>query len=96
MDSLPGNVAPPQLIACAAQMPEADRYKATRCGPGTVRDPLDTAREDDDASNESSGESSNEGVDEGGEEPVSKNLDSAVNQFETPLGIDPSATPDFV
>ena len=46
-------------------MPEVDKYAATRCGPGTIRDPLDTAgHADDDASDEISDASSIEGLTE--------------------------------
>ena len=45
-------------------MPEVDKYAATRCGPGTIRDPLDAAQVDDDASDEISDASSNEGLTE--------------------------------
>ena len=52
MESLLENGVPQQLIDCGVQMPEVDRYTATRCGPGTLRDPLDKTQEEDDASDE--------------------------------------------
>ena len=52
VETLPDNVVPQQLIECGVQMREVDKYAATRCGPGTLRDPLDATREDDDASDE--------------------------------------------
>ena len=50
--ALPINGVPQQLLDCAVQMPEVDRYSATRSGPGTIRDPLDAACPQDDASDE--------------------------------------------
>ena len=79
-------------MECAVQMPEVDKYAATRCGPGTIRDPLDIAQADDDAADEISDASSNEGL----TEPAPKTSDPQLNQFETPLGLDPTSTPDFV
>ena len=64
VEAFPENGVPRQLIECAVQMPEVDKYAATRCGPGTIRDPLDAAQEDDDASDEISDASSNEGLTE--------------------------------
>ena len=52
VSALPLNGVPQQLLDCAIQMPEVDQYKATRPGPGTVRDPLDAACPSDDASDE--------------------------------------------
>ncbi len=65
VESLPENGVPQQLIECGVQMPEVDKYSATRCGPGTLRDPLDKTQEDDDASDEISDASSNDGHTEG-------------------------------
>ena len=61
METLPENGVPQQLIECGVHMPEVDKYDATRCGPGTMRDPLYATREDDDASDEISDASSNDG-----------------------------------
>ena len=61
VETLPENGVPQQLINCGVQMREVDKYAATRCGPGTLRDPLDATREDDDASDEISDASSNHG-----------------------------------
>ena len=36
VESLPENGVPQQLIDCGVQMPEVDKYTATRCGPGTI------------------------------------------------------------
>ena len=52
MNALPINGVPDQLLECAIQMSEVDEYKATRPGPGTIRDPLDAACPSDDASDE--------------------------------------------
>ena len=85
-------------------MPEVDNYSATRCGPGTIRDPLDTALPDDGASDEISDASSNEGLTEPAStesassvgQPAPKASDPQLNHFETPPGFDPTSTPDFV
>ena len=73
---------------------------ATRCRPGTVRDPLDVAGEDDDASDELSEASGNDGHTEDAAgsvgAPAPKQSDLQLNQFETTLGLDPTAAPDFV
>ena len=97
--ALPEDGVPSQLVECAIQMPEVDKFTATRSGPGTIRDPLDAAHEDDDAFDEISGESSNENHTEHAaeaspcsvEQPAPKTSDPQVNQFETPLGLDPTA-----
>ncbi|CAK0903594.1 unnamed protein product, partial [Prorocentrum cordatum] len=52
VDALPLNGVPQQFLDCAVQMPEVERCSATRSGPGTVRDPLDAARPEDDAPDE--------------------------------------------
>ena len=97
VESLPENGVPQQLIDCGVHMPEVDKYSATRCGPGTVRDPLDATGEDDDASDEISDAASSEGhAEDADREPASKTSDLQLNQFETPLGVDPTSTPDFV
>ena len=104
VESLPENGVPQQLIECGVQMPEVDKYNATRCGPGTLRDPLDKTQEDDDASDEISDASSNgDHTEDAARESVSRVGQPAVttpslqlNEFETPLGSDPTAAPDFV
>ena len=104
MATLPENGVPQQLIECGVQMREVDKYAGTRCGPGTMRDPLDATREDDDASDEISDTSSNDGHTEDAAkespssvgQPASKTNNPQLNQFETPLGLDPTATPNFV
>ena len=52
VNSMPINGVPAQILECACAVPEADRYKATRTGPGSIRDPLDLAADHDDASDE--------------------------------------------
>ena len=52
LESMPVNGVPNQILDCACAMREADRYKSTRSGPGTIRDPLDVAADPDDASDE--------------------------------------------
>ena len=104
VDALPENGVPQQFIDCGAQMPEVDRYRSTRSGPGTIRDPLDAAKEDDNASDELSEKSGDECDAEehdgecGDNEQHSSSLpgDMQLNSFETPLGLDPTASPDFV
>ena len=105
VESLPENGVPQQLMECGVQMEEVDKYSATRCGPGTVRDPLDATGDDDsDASDEVSDVSScDDHTDNADQEspssvgrPASKKSEGALNQFETPLGLDPTSTPDFV
>ena len=104
VETLPENGVPQQLIECGVHMQEIDKYIATRCGPGTIRDPLDAAQEDDDASDEISDASSNDGHTEEANkdsarsvgQPVPKTDDLQLSQFETPLGLDPTATPNFV
>ena len=104
VETLPENGVPQQLMECAVQMAEVDKYAATRCGPGTMRDPLDAAREDDDASDEITDSSSNDGhTEEVAREPASsvgqpapRTCDPQLNQFETLLGLDPTSTLDFV
>ena len=85
-------------------MKEVDKYTATRSGPGTVRDPLDATGDDDDASDEISDVSSSDGHTENADKEspssvgrrASKKSELQLNQFETPLGLDPTSTPDFV
>jgi len=106
VDSLPENGVPQQLIECGIQMEEVEKYSATRCGPGTVRDPLDATRDDDDddASDEISDVSSSDGhIENADKEPLSsggrpaaKKSERPLNQFETPLGLDPTSVPHFV
>ena len=104
MDALPENGVPQQFIDCGAQMPEVDRYRSTRSGPGTIRDPLDAAKEYDNASDELSEKSGDEcdaqGQDgqcgDNEQHPSSLPADMQLNSFETPLGLDPTASPDFV
>ena len=85
-------------------MTEVDKYNATRCGPGTIRDPLDATRDDDDASDEISDVSSGDGDTDdanrespgGVDQTAVKKSELHLNQYETPLGLDPTSVPDFV
>ena len=52
VNALPIHGVPQQLLDCAIHMSEVDEYRATRPGPGTIRDPLDAACPNDDASDE--------------------------------------------
>ena len=104
VENLPENGVPQQLIDCGIQMAEVDQYQATRCGPGTIRDPLDATKEDDGAADEISDVSSCDGHTEkkdeespsSGGQPAPTTADLKLNQFETPLGLDPTSSPDFV
>ena len=93
VERLPEHGVPQQLIECGVQMKEVDRYAATRCGPGTVRDPLEATAEADAASDEGS-EAPSDDADAG--QPAADAAELHLNQFETPLGLDPTSTPDFV
>jgi hypothetical protein len=77
-------------------MPEVEKYAATRCGPGTIRDPFQAADGDDDASDEISDTGSNDGASGSVEQPAQMTCDQQPNQFETALGLDPTSTPDIV
>ena len=72
-----------------------------------IRDPVGAAQSDDDASDELGDESGSDehpvGDDEQaaspaciGEHSAQTILDQQLNQFETPLGLDSAASPDFV
>ena len=105
VNALPLSGVPQQFLDCAVQMPEVERYSATRSGPGTVRDPLDAARPDDDASDElpesdddeHTATASRDAVPARAAQPsaASQNVEH-LNQFETPIGMDPTAVPTFV
>ena len=97
VETLPENGVPQQLMECGVQMAEVEKYTATRCGPGTVRDPLDPKiKEDDDASDETSDAGSSDSQTENANRESPKTCESQLNQCETPLGLDPTAAPDFV
>ena len=105
VNALPLNGVPQQLLDCAVQMPEVDRYSATRSGPGTIRDPLDAACPQDDASDELSeaDEDEHTGTLSAGTASASAAQPSTaslnvehLNHFETPIGMDPTAVPTFV
>lgn len=103
VEALPERGVPQQFIECAVQMPEVERYSATRAGPGTIRDPLEAGQPDDDGSDELSDESGEECAAEdktahascSDEHPAGQKSEPQLNQFETCLGIDATAAPDF-
>jgi hypothetical protein len=76
-------------------MTEVDKYEPTRCGPGTVRDPLEATAEADDASDDDSEAPSNDADSSAGQSAPNP-AELHLNQFETPLGLDPTSTPNFV
>ena len=99
------NGVPQQFLDCAIQIQEVDQYKATRPGPGTVRDPLDAACPSDDASDELSDCDHNEHTANAADGAVaasaaqlsteSQDVDH-FNRFETPVGMGPTAVAFFV
>ena len=107
-NALPVNGVPQQFLECAVQIPEVDRYKATRAGPGTIRDPLDAAGPPDDVSDELScdddhdhfGHEANpasEAPSASAAQPSTSSDDMEhLNHFETPIGVDPTAVPTFL
>ncbi|CAK0810017.1 unnamed protein product, partial [Prorocentrum cordatum] len=105
VNALPPNGVPQQFLDCAVQMPEVERCSATRSGPGTVRDSLGAARPVDDASDELSESDDGEhtatvsggAVPAGAAQPsaASQNVEH-LDQFETPIGMDPKAVPAFM
>jgi hypothetical protein len=92
ISAFPENGIPNVIKECACPLPECDRYNATREGPGTIRDPLDATKDKDDASDEAEPEEASDNAHDDG---VSTTPDY-VNQFETPLGLDPTATPSYM
>ena len=90
---LPEDGVPPQLLDCACPLLGSERYRATRVGPGSIRDPMDQACDAEEASDEEAPEEE-QGTEDacGAEQPVQEEL----NQRETPLGLDPTATPSYV
>jgi len=105
VNALPLHGVPQQFLDCAVQMPEVDRYSATRSGPGTIRDPLDAACPEDDASDELAEIDDDEHAATPADHvapasaaqpsTASQNVEH-LNQFETPIGMDPTAVPSFV
>ena len=95
---MPLNGVPPQILDCACPVPGADRYKSTRTGPGSIRDPLDLAADQDDASDELSDVDPGEecAADGSNNEADSAKQPDQTNNWETPLGLDPTATPSYV
>ena len=97
VEELPQDGVPTQILECAVHMPESDRYQASRPGPGSLRDPLDATAAPDDAEDELS-ETDHEHHNESGSGEASAALpgDQHLNSFETPLGLDPTASPSVV
>ena len=89
--AFPEHCVPAQIMECACPLPESDRYNATREGPGTIWDPLDAVRDQDDASEESSGSVEKPACGDEGAPP-----NHHLNQCETPLGLDPTSTPSYM
>ena len=97
VDALPTEGVPSQIAECAVHVPEADKYKATRAGPGSLRDPMDAPDAQDDASDElDADEDENKDAPSSAERPAEPHAHEQLNQFETPLGLDPTATPNVV
>ena len=103
MNALPSNGVPQQLLDCAIQMSEVDEYKAKRQGPSTIRDPLDAACPNDDASDEHVDDDEQEANPADEAAPASSAQSSThsqsvdhLNHCETPVGMDPTAVPTFV
>ena len=92
ISAFPENGIPNVIKECACPLPECDRYNATREGPGTIRDPLDAAKDQDDASDEAEPEEASDNAHDDGVSTTPH----YVNQFETPLGLDPTATPSYI
>ena len=44
---IPEDGVPPQILACVCPLVGSDRYRATRIGPGTFRDPMDKSQGDE-------------------------------------------------
>ena len=104
-NALPLDGVPQQLLDCAVQILEVDRYKATRAGPGTIRHPLDAACPNDDASDENDDHEHNaHGTNPAGEAASASAAQFStdpqnaeqLNHYETPIGMDPTAVPTFV
>ena len=97
VEALPREGVPSQIAECAVHVPEADRYQATRAGPGSLRDPVDAPDAQDDASDElDADEDEEQEASSSAEQPAAPRAHEHLNQFETPLGLDPTATPDVV
>ena len=88
-------------------MPEVDRYKPTRTGPGTIRDPLEVADPPDDVSDESWCEHDHDDGEQASPSTEASSASAAhasadiedveqLNYFETPIGINPTAVPTYV
>ena len=90
---LPEDGVPPQLMECACPLLGSDSYRATHVGPGSIRDPMEQACDAEEASDEETPEEEH-GTEEGScaGQPEQEDL----NQRETPLGLDPTATPSYV
>ena len=97
VNALPEDGVPAQIMQCAVRMEEVENYQPTRQGPGSIRDPVDAADPQDDASDElSDDEAKDEGSRDSAEQPATAHSEEQLNHCETPLGLDPTATPDFV
>ena len=100
---LPEDDVPPQILECACPLPGADRYSATRVGPGTLRDPMgkpdideEDASDEDIAEEEKCAEQPAEDEAVAHEHCAEQPTDGGLNQLETPLGLDPTITPSYV
>ena len=93
MAIIPEDAVPPQILACACPLLGSERYCATRIGPGSLRDPMDQPRNEEDASDE---ETSDEEQRDEHEHCAEQPAEDELNQRETPLGLDPTATPSYV
>ena len=98
ISSMPISGVPAQILDCACPVPGADRYQSTRIGPGSIRDPLDLAADQDNASDELSDVDPGEecAADGNNNEADSAEQPDQTNHCETPLGLDPTATPSYV
>ena len=101
---LPEADVPQQIWECACPLLGSDRYRATSIGPGTLRDPMNKSHNDEEASDEEMGdEEQSVGHEQGAEQECGAHeqcaeqpVEEELNQRETPLGLDPTATPSYV
>ena len=91
---------PKQIMECGCPLPGIEKYQATREGPGSIRDPMDATKDQDDAEEEDISDNEHEeGTACGAEQPedgTSKSASEYLNQYETPLGLDATASPSQV
>ena len=90
---LPEDGVPPQILQCACPLLGSEKYQATRIGPGSLRDPMDPVEVSEDVSDE---ETAEEERGDQHEHCAEAPGEQELNQQETPLGIDPTATPSYV